>query len=140
MEPSNLLLVSKVVTVLRERIAPALSDDAWAASELRSVCSVLSLVAARMEHEDAFLASDNAALQRLLRDLTSSGLSVPTVDHEGREPVALNTMLRSALEDLLPVLHDGCHPEQLDAVRTYLNEAAQGEKIIYGPLCAVAMF
>lgn len=140
MEPSNLRLVTEVAAVLRDRIAPALSDNPRAASELRSVCSVLGLVAARIEHEESFLASDNAALELLLTQLRSSGMDVaPVAAHDG-DPAEINTALRSALERLLPELHDGNHPGQVAAVRTYLREASSKEKAIYGPLTAFPPF
>lgn len=135
-EPSNLRLVTEVAAVLRDRVAPALSEDPRAASELRSVCSVLGLVAARIEHEDSFEASDNAALQQLFADLTASGMNVAPVERKDREPAELNTALRSALEHLLPELHDGSHPDQLAAVRAYLRDASRQEIAIYGPLTA----
>lgn len=136
-EPSSHRLVVGVAAALRDRIAPLVANDPWAASELRSIDTVLALVAGRLEHEADVLAEDNDALRLLFAELADGGVDVVGGAEPldvGDDPVRANLAFRTALEATLHRLHDGAHDEQLAAVRHYLIGAAEREQRIYGAL------
>jgi hypothetical protein len=140
-EPSSQRLVVEVAAVLRDRIAPLVQDDPWAASELRSIDAVLALVAARLEHEAEVVAADNEALDALLAELRSAGVPVPDVAAApDATPAARNLESRRALEASLHLVHDGEHPTQVASVRRYLVAATAREERIFGALAGRRLF
>jgi hypothetical protein len=138
-EPSSRRLVAEVAAVLRDRIAPLVDDDPWAASELRSIDVVLTLVAARLEHEAAIVEADNGELEALLAGLRSAGLA-DDVPAAGANQQERNLALRTALEASLHRLHAGHHAEHVAAVRRYLVAANEREQLVVGSIEGKRLF
>jgi hypothetical protein len=155
MRPSARELIDGIAESLRTRIAPLVADDAWAASELRSIDALLAHLAVRVELEAACLHADNAdvrdVLERLVtdvdggRDIVGPVLDEPDAGtYVGNVPTtealhARNLAYHTALERVIHVLHADGHP-QLDMVREYLVRATERERDIYEPLTARPMF
>ena len=110
-----------------------------AASELRSIDTVLAIVTARLEHEDDVVADDNVELRPLLAGLRAAGLPMPTLLDED-DPLSANLDMRTALEATLHALHDGTHPAELASVRPYLVAATRREQRLYGRLAGRRLF
>lgn len=141
MRPTTPELVEAIATVLRERIAPLLADQPWPASELRTIDALLALVGARVEHEAAVLAADNADLVPLLHELAAAGVPVPACEPTpGASAHAWNVELRSALEAAIHHIHSGTHQAQVEAVRRYLIVAAQREQVLYAGMTGRRLF
>jgi hypothetical protein len=151
MRPSARQLIEGIAESLRTRVAPLVADDAWAASELRSIDALLAHLAVRVELEAACLHADNAdvrdVLERLVADVDGlRGIVGPVLDEPdaGTMPTtealhARNLAYRTALERVIHVLHVGDAP-QLEMVRAYLVRATERERDIYEPLTTRPMF
>jgi hypothetical protein len=155
MRPSARQLTEGIAESLRTRIAPLVADDAWAASELRSIDALLAHLASRVEGEAACLYADNADIRDVLARLVAEvdglhELVDPVLDEPEGGPAdvslpttdalhASNLAYRSALERVIHVLHAGDHP-QLALVRAYLVRAAGRERDVYEPLTTRPMF
>lgn len=131
--PSSAELIDAIAEALRARIAPQCAHDPWIASELRSIDTLLALVAGRLRHEADVVAADTADLRALLDELRARGVPVAAVD-DAHDAAATNLALRSALDATLPGLHDGHHADEVALVRRYLVAATAREQRLYGPL------
>jgi hypothetical protein len=151
MRPSARELIEGIALSLRTRVAPLVADDAWAASELRSIDALLAHLAVRVEREAACLHADNAdvrdVLGRLVAEVDGLHAIVDPVledpDADGMPTTdalhARNVAYRTAMERVIHVLHAGDHP-QLDIARAYLVRATERERDIYEPLTTRPMF
>lgn len=141
MRPTTPELVDAIATVLRDRIAPAVADQPWIASELRTIDALLALVLARIEHEATVLAADNADLEPLLHRLAACGIGV-TADERpvGEDDHSWNTTLRTELEAAIHRIHDGNHDAEVQAVRNYLVRSAQREQVLYDTMTKRRLF
>jgi hypothetical protein len=148
MRPSARQLIEGIAESLRTRVAPLVADDAWAASELRSIDALLAHLAVRVEQEALCLRADNADLRDVLRGLAADvdGLHEivdPVLDEPEPDVLialhAQNVIYRTVLERVIHVLHAGDHP-QLASVHAYLVRATEREAQIYEPLTTGPMF
>lgn len=143
MHPTNRELLDGIAEALRTRVAPAVGDDAWAASELRSIDALLGMMAARDEHEVNCLVQDNADLGALLVRLGVALPETPTAVH-GTDPRptlrAANRLLRGLLDDTLHALHRDQRADDIAQVREYLVRSVARDQVLYGPLGGRALF
>ena len=141
MRPTTPELVDRIAEALRTRVAPAVADQPWVASELRSIDALLALIAARLAHEDTRVAGDNDDLAMVLAELAAHGDGIEVPDAAAlADPEALNLAYRVALERAIHVLHRDGRADDLAMVRSYFKRAASRDATVYGVLAGRPSF
>ena len=144
MRPTSRELIEGIADALRARIAPLLADQAWPASYLRSIDTLLAHLADRVEHEHGVLAEDNDDLRALLTALVDADVAASTardvLDSEAPAPAtasttdlhAANVDYRAALERAIHEVHASGREDLVELVRAYLRREAVRDRRLYG--------
>ncbi|MET0658764.1 MAG: hypothetical protein ABW110_11480 [Steroidobacteraceae bacterium] len=155
MRPTTRELINAIVTALETQVAPAVHDDKWAGSVLRSTTQLLNHLAVRTEDEARVLIEDNEDARRVLLSLTrrlenqrsaeqllaaaQAALNAP--DPALHDPVGLgarNDAYQTAVEQLVrhrDVLCQATGGEAAhDELRAYLKRRLEREQHLYFPV------
>jgi hypothetical protein len=156
MRPTSAELIERIAEALDTTVLPAVADDKWASSVVRSATTLLAHLAKRVEREAPILLADNedarttietvAADQTLLSSYPALHRSVlevlePTAEVPAFDAVALdarNREYQAVVEQLLRRLHDAAKPDSAEAqirlsLRAYLKRRMEREKELYFP-------
>lgn len=139
-------IIENVAWVLEHEIAPAVEDQAWLASYLRSIRGLLQFIGAHAQMEGPILHDDNVDLRALLRRLADSHYNEEIADvlakygsaqdgFVGAESLREeNRAYREALDRTIPVLHDPPVSPLLEEVREYLKRSVEREAPMYAAM------
>src|SRR5438094_154469 len=115
---SSSALVENIGWVLEHEIAPAVQDQPWLASYLRSIAGLLPYLGALVEFEAPALVADNADLRQTLAAVAAAGVTAEDIGEvlrrfEGESAAfslaelrAENRAYRMQLNRALPLLHE----------------------------------
>ncbi|MET0987139.1 MAG: hypothetical protein ABW034_17225 [Steroidobacteraceae bacterium] len=155
MRPSTRELINAIVTALESQVAPAVQDDKWAASVLRSTTQLLNHLAVRTEEEVRVLQEDNEDARRVLMSLaprlasvraaeklsaaTEAALSKPDpAPCDGVGLDARNEAYQAAVEQLVKhrdILRQVTGSDAArDELRAYLKRRLEREHHLYFPV------
>jgi hypothetical protein len=155
MRPTSVELIERIAEALDQSVLPAVGDDKWAASVVRSATTLLAHLAKRIPLEAPVLLADNEDAKAVL-----SGLALRLQDHSpgdetaqelrslgDAEPIPVydapaldtrNRLYQTAVERLLRSAHERAWTEDINAyvlgeIRQYLKRRMERERDIYFP-------
>jgi hypothetical protein len=151
MRPSSAQLITRISEALDTTVLPAIVDDKWAASVLRSATTLLNHLAARVEIEVPILLEDNedaratladvenalgnrAVLLALVEDALAAHEAVPTWNATALD--ARNRDYQTAIEHILRELYgtrDAAEQEARETLLNYLRRRVGRERDLYFP-------
>jgi hypothetical protein len=151
MRPTSAELITRISDALDTTVLPAIKDDKWAASVVRSAMTLLSHLATRVELEAPVLIADNADADEALRAVAASlakhpalhgrvknglenGIAIPLYDAVALD--ARNREYQTVIEAILRELHNS--PDAADrntrgVLLDYLRRRVGRERDIYFP-------
>lgn len=155
MRPSSKDLIERIAGQLTDMVLPAVGDDKWAGSVVRSATTLLNHLAARVEREAPFLLADNEDLRATLGALEQTlGSALPpslsatltsALNDAAEIPAydvtalyARNRAYQDLAEKLLRSLHapartDAAARDGQTALRAYLARRLERERDLYFP-------
>lgn len=152
MRPTSSELIRGIAAALEGTVLPALGEDRWAASTVRSAMTLLAHLAERVrvelplvlaDNEDAAdtlqavvrgprPAAANPALFAAIADLLAEPAPVSAHDLDVQE--ALNRRYQALIEKLLRDCRDAAHMHAIHAeLNAYLRRRAERERPLYFP-------
>jgi hypothetical protein len=139
-------LIGNISWVLDHEIAPAVDDQPWLSSYLRSIKGLLSFLEALLEQEAATLDADNTDARQTLAGLAENGVITEDIEQvlAGFEDEsaqlsmadlrAENLAYQALLDKAIPLLHEPDRTEDLTPVRAYLLRSLDRWRPIYAAL------
>jgi hypothetical protein len=152
-QPSSSELMARIAAALEEQVMPALGDDRWAASALRSAATLLAHLERRVTLEVPILLADNddaaATLQRIqalpqpsaanpavyaeIADLLAEPAVTPAYDVAALQ--ARNRHYQAVMDKLLRDCHVDGHMHAVHAeLRAYFKRRLARESDLYFPI------
>jgi hypothetical protein len=142
---STSALFDNITWVLENEIAPAVQDQPWLASYLRSITGLLPYLSTLSEAEGRALYDDNLDLRTTLRAIADAGVlteditdTLAAASTEGYQSVAElhteNERYRTVLDRAIHSLHAQARNDVLPQVREYLQRGVQRSAPLYGSL------
>lgn len=153
MRPTSAELIARIAEALETTVLPAIADDKWAASVVRSANTLLAHLAKRVETEAPMLIADNAdahaalheavsgdalrrhpALRRLVNETLENDPDPPAYDAVALD--ARNRQYQAAIEALLRTLYgstDAAERHVRQSLLGYLRRRVGRERDIYFP-------
>lgn len=146
MRPTAIELVTRIRQAIDDTILPKV-EDKIAASSLRSARVLLDHLAARLEHEPAFLAADNADAHAVL-DRAMAAMSTADAEPiraavaaaEAGDPAQANDDLQHGVELALAAVRRAPSAAIHDELKAYLARRLERERPMFFPAFTAAPF
>jgi hypothetical protein len=143
---STSALFDNINWVLENEIAPAVADQPWLASYMRSINGLLPYLDARLELEGGALHADNVDARETLEAAAAAGLltaEIGTVlatydDRTAYRTVAElraeSTAYGEVVDRVIGLAHDGDHGALVERLRAYVLRSVERKAPIYNAL------